>query len=111
VVLVARVCHLVMWQLCKLLRRLPLPDLATVDSLLKILNDSQPCLITLWEHTQPQRCVSSLLAPCSTYLIMFSTFTKLCQRSHHMCQLASCLTSHSSFLLQPLGLHSISLRT
>ena len=36
VVLVARVCHLVWWQLCKLLLRLPLPDLATVDSLLKI---------------------------------------------------------------------------
>ena len=53
--LVARVCHLVRWQLCKLPLRLPLPltDLATVDSLLKILCDNQPCLITLWEHTQP----------------------------------------------------------
>ena len=54
VVLVARVCHLVVrWQLCKLPLRLPLPDLETVDSLLKILSRSQPCLITLWEHTQP----------------------------------------------------------
>jgi hypothetical protein len=54
VVLVARVCHLVRWQLCKPpLRLLPLPNLATVYSLLKILCDSQPCLITLWEHTQP----------------------------------------------------------
>ena len=37
VVLVARVCHLVRWQLCKLPLRLPLPDLATVDTLLPIL--------------------------------------------------------------------------
>ena len=37
VVLVTRVCHLVWWQLCKLPLRLPLPDLATVDSLLEIL--------------------------------------------------------------------------
>ena len=54
VVLVARVCHLVRWQLCKLPLRLPLPDLATVDTLLKTkYYDSQPCLITLWNHTQP----------------------------------------------------------
>ena len=53
VVLVARVCHLVRWQLRKLPLRLPPPDLATVDLLLQILCDSQPCLITLWKRTQP----------------------------------------------------------
>jgi hypothetical protein len=39
-VLVARVSHLVWWQLRKLPLRLPLPNLATVDSFLKILCDS-----------------------------------------------------------------------
>jgi hypothetical protein len=34
VVLVARVCHLLQWLLCKLPLLLPLPYLATVDSLL-----------------------------------------------------------------------------
>lgn len=49
-VLMTRVCHpSVPWHLRKLPLLLPLPNSATVDPLLEILRDSQPCLM---ERTQ-----------------------------------------------------------